>query len=119
MVNIHDYAHNLARALRESPEYRSYKAAREKIKSNAAAKQMIEDFQRRRLELQALSLEGKEPSKEKQEALSQLLTVISGHADAREYLAAEQRFGVLMGDVYKIIGDAVELDLVPEPPAPQ
>lgn len=111
MVNVHDYAHNLARALRDSPEYRALVTAKQRIKGNATAEQMIKDYHNKQLELQAEALQGKEPSKAQQEALQRVLTIIQGSADVREYLQAEARIGTLLNDVYKILGEAVELDL--------
>lgn len=108
MINVHDYAHNLARALKESPEVRSLSVARAKINGNSAAEQMVADIHKRQLELQTYAMQGKEPPAEQQEALERLYGVIQGHADVRDYLMAEQRLGVLMNDIYKIIGNAID-----------
>lgn len=108
MVNVHDYAHSLARALRESPENRAFQAARAKIKGNKAAEQMIADFHKKQLELQSMALQGKEPSAEQKEALERLYSVIHTDPDVREYLMAEHRLSVLLQDVNKIIADAIE-----------
>lgn len=113
MMNVHDYAHSLARALKESTEYRAFRAAKDRVKDNSAARQMIDDFHKKQIELQSLALQGKEPTREQQEPLQRLYGVIQGHADVREFLAAEQRLGVLLSDIYKIIGDAVDLELAP------
>lgn len=110
MVNVHDYAHNLARALKESPENRAFQAARAKIKGNKAAEQMLTDFHKKQLELQSLSLQGKEPTAEQKEALERLYNIIQTNLDVREYLMAEQRLGVLLQDVNKIIADAIDVD---------
>jgi cell fate (sporulation/competence/biofilm development) regulator YlbF (YheA/YmcA/DUF963 family) len=114
MINVHDYAHNLARALKESPEHRAFAAAKMKIKGRPTAEKMIADFHQKQMELQAVVMQGKEPSKEQQEAVQQLYSIIQGDTDVREYLAVEQRLGTLLNDIYKIIGDAIETDLAPE-----
>lgn len=111
MVNVYDHAHGLARALKECQEYTGFLAAKSRIKSKPAAEQMIADFHRRQMELQAQVLQGKELSPEQQEGLQKLYGVLSQDADIRDYLMAEQRLGTLLGDVYKIIGEAVEIDL--------
>ncbi|HYG57728.1 MAG TPA: YlbF family regulator [Symbiobacteriaceae bacterium] len=111
MVNVYDYAHSLARALKESQEYRAYQAARARIKAKPAAEEMVKDFHKKQLDLQALVLQGKEPSKEQKEALERLYGVIQGDADVRDYLAAEQRLSVILNDVYKILGEAIEVEL--------
>lgn len=111
MVNVHDYAHNLARALKDAPEYQEYQTAKSKIKGKSTAEKMVADFHKKQLELQSVLLQGKEPSAEQQEALQRLYGIIQGDADVREYLAAEQRLGTLLNDIYKIIGEAVDFDL--------
>ncbi len=113
MVNVHDYAHSLARALRDSPEHKALATARQRVKGNATAEQMIKDYHNKQLEMQAEVLQGKEPSQAQQEALQRLLTIIQGSADVRDYLQAEARLGTLLNDIYKILGEAVELDLIP------
>jgi cell fate (sporulation/competence/biofilm development) regulator YlbF (YheA/YmcA/DUF963 family) len=111
MVNIYDYAHNLARALKECPENQAFQAAREKIKAKPAVQNMIADLQRKRLELQAQAMEGKEPSKQQQEALERLFGIAQQDPDAREFLMAEQRFMVIMNDINKIIAEAIDPEL--------
>jgi cell fate (sporulation/competence/biofilm development) regulator YlbF (YheA/YmcA/DUF963 family) len=107
MVNVYDYAHNLARALKECPEYHAFQNARTRLKAKPAALEMVKDFQKKRLDLQAIVFQGKEPPKEQKEALERLLGVIQGDADVRDYLMAEERFGVIVNDVSKIISDAI------------
>lgn len=111
MVNVHDYAHSLARALKESQENKAFQAARSRIKGKAAAAKMIADFHKKQMELQSQVLQGKELTQEQQDGLQKLYAVLAQDADIRDYLAAEQRLGTLLSDVYKIIGDAVEADL--------
>lgn len=113
MVNVHDHAHSLARALRESSEHRAYQAAKERLKGNQNARQMIDDFHKKQIELQSLVMQGKEPSQEQKDSLQRLYAIVQSHTEAREYLAAEQRLAVLVGDIYKIIGEAVDLEGLP------
>jgi cell fate (sporulation/competence/biofilm development) regulator YlbF (YheA/YmcA/DUF963 family) len=114
MVNVYDYAHSLARALKESPEYRAYQAAHARIKSKPSAEQMVKDFHKKQLDLQSQAMQGKEPTEEQKDALQRLYGVISGDSDVREYLQAEQRLSVILNDVYKILGDALEVGLPAE-----
>lgn len=110
MQNPHDLAHNLARVLRESPENQAFQAARRKIKGDAKAEGLVRDFQRKQLELQAQQLSGKPPTQEQAKSLEQLYGVLSLNPDIKEYLQAEYRLGQLMGDIQKILADAVEVE---------
>lgn len=111
MVNVYDYAHSLARALKESQENQAFQAAKSRIKGKPAAENMIADFHKRQMELQSQVLQGKQLTAEQQEGLQKLYAVLAQDPDIRDYLAAEQRLGTILGDVYKIIGEAVEMDL--------
>lgn len=111
MINPYDQAHSLARALKESQEYKAFLTAKERIKGKASAEQMIGDFHKRQMDLQALVLQGKELTQEQREGFEKLYSVLTQDADIKEYLIAEQRLGTLLGDIYKIIGEAVEVDL--------
>lgn len=113
MINVHDYAHSLARALKDSPEYKAFQGAKQRVKGNATAESMIADFHKKQYEAQLVMMEGKELPAAQKEALERLYGVIQGHADVRDFLMAEQRLSVLLNDVFKIIGDAVELELTP------
>lgn len=111
MVNVYDYAHNLARALKDAPEYKQFQTARNRLKGRSAAEQMVADIHKKQLELQTLIMQGKEPSKEQKEALERLYAVVQGDSDVREYLMAEQRFSVILNDVYRILGEAVDMEI--------
>ncbi|MFZ5816666.1 MAG: YlbF family regulator [Bacillota bacterium] len=111
MVNVYDHAHSLARALKESQEHKAFLEARSRIKGKGSAEQMIADFHKRQMELQAQVLQGKQLTPEQQEGLQKLYSVLAQDPDIREYLLAEQRLGTLLGDIYKIIGEAVDVDL--------
>lgn len=110
VVNVYDHAHSLARALKESQEYRAFQSARSKIKARPAAEEMVKDFNKKRLELQALMLQGKEPTAEQKEGLERLYGVIGGDPDVRDFLMAEQRLSTILNDVYKILGEAIDMD---------
>ena len=110
MINIYDLAHQLARGLRESRENLDFRRAKERVRGNEAAMQMIRDIRARQIELQAMQLSGKEPDREKEAQLEKLYELLTFHPAAKEYLEAEYRLARLLGDVTRIIGEAVDLE---------
>lgn len=106
-MNVYDKAHELARGLKESDEYRAYLAAKEALGPDAAAKKMVRDFLAKKMEVEYDALAGKAEDKAKMDQLQQLYGLLSYNAKAREFLEAYSRFQRMMGDVSKIIGDAV------------
>lgn len=108
-MNIHDYAHQLARALKNSDEFRQYKRLQGEVQKSPQLKQMIDDFHKRQIELQAAQISGQTMDASKTEQLQKLYEIIAKDPLAAEFLHAEMRFSQLIGDVYKIIGEAVDM----------
>lgn len=105
-MNPHDSAHALAKALRESPDFKELKEAQTALKADESAKNMLLDFRNEQLELQKQKLTGVEVAPEQDEKLEKLFEVISMNNLIKRFLQAEYRVAVLLRDVHKIIGEA-------------
>ncbi|MDN5276937.1 MAG: hypothetical protein PWR01_902 [Clostridiales bacterium] len=110
-MNVYDKAHELARALSASKEYRDYKAAKEKIYQDEANKKMLKDFKKRQFQLQAAFLSGKQPDEQELDRFKKLSELIQHSPDISNFLQAEYRLNTLMSDIYKILSEAVDMDL--------
>ncbi len=108
---VYDKAHELAKALAESPEFKALKAAKGKIDSDLKAKEMLNDFKRKQFELHNLQLMGQKIDDQKVSQMQGLYQVLMMNPDIAEYLGAEIKFSQIFSDIYKIIGEAVEIDL--------
>lgn len=107
MVNPYDKAHELARALQESEEFRRLRDIRAKIRQDADADRMLNDFRRRQREWQNRLLSG-ESSDEDAKQLERLYDVVALHPLVRDLFDAERRAVVLMEDVYRIVGEPLK-----------
>ncbi len=105
-MNPYDAAHKLAKALRESPEFKEMKEATEALKADQSAKKMLLDFRSKQLELQRQKLSGIEIAKEQEEKVEKLLEVVNMNLIAKQFLQAEYKIAVLLQDVQKIFGEA-------------
>lgn len=105
-MNPHDAAHALAKALRESPDFKELKEAQEALKADPSAKDMLLDFRREQFEIQKQQLSGIEVSEEQKEKLEKLYTVVNMNMQVKRFLQAEYRVAVILQDVHKIIGEA-------------
>lgn len=105
---VHDKAHELVRALRQSPEYKSLIVAGERLKGDPAALKMFIDYRKKEVELQARLMGGEEESNSELEALAKRREIVFLNSLVREYAACEVRFGAVFGDVQRIIGDALQ-----------
>jgi len=109
-MNVYDAAHQLARSLSESSEYIEFKKAKENLKGDPQAENMLKDLRSKQLEIQALKLSGK-PVDEAEEQLGKLYSIISHNSLVKQYLEAEERFALLFSDIQKIIMKGIELDI--------
>jgi len=112
-MNAYDKGNELARALKESDEFKALGVARRELDTDAGARDMVKDFLRKQVEMQIDVMSGKSDTKAKQESLKKLGELLSLNSRARDYISAYFRFQQVMTDIYKMIGDAVGEGLDP------
>ena len=106
----YDTAIKLADELKNSEEFKSFKALAEKIKENETTVSLLKEYHKLQIDVQSMMYTG-EHSDEKIERLKKLGEILQMNRDASEYLMAEYRLNTIIGDIYKIIAEAVEIDL--------
>lgn len=105
-MNPYDAAHILAKALRESPEFKGYGDAQELLAKDSAAREMLLDFRKEQFRLQRQKLAGLEVAPEQLEKLDKLFEVLNLNLTVKRFMDAEFRFSRLIGDIQKIINEA-------------
>ena len=108
MNNVYNLAHKLAKAIKESNEFKSFIDKKKTLYSNEKNKKMVEDFQEQVLELQMDYMAGKEVDEEKVEKLGKLEEVLTLNPIINDYFQAELRLSQLIQDINNIIGDAIQ-----------
>ena len=108
-MNVYEEAHALERAIKESEEYKQYKATKDKIDANEDLKKMMDDFHQKQLEVQTKAMMGEELTDEMQQSVQNLYQIGAADPLAAEYLQCEMRFQVMMQDVFNILGDTIKL----------
>jgi cell fate (sporulation/competence/biofilm development) regulator YlbF (YheA/YmcA/DUF963 family) len=71
---------------------------------------MIRDFRKRQYELQTMALNGQKPNEKEIDRLQQLYSMLLTNPEIKDFLDAEIRLDRLYADIYKIIGDTIEID---------
>lgn len=107
-MNIYDTANNLAKELKESNEYKEYKRLKEEIRTNLEIKPKIEAFEKARYEVQLASIQGGNQDEQKAVEMQNLYMELIQNEMVRKYFEAELKFNVILTDINKIIGEAVE-----------
>ncbi len=118
MENVHDRAHELARALQNSQQYRRYQRAEAQVSDDDESQQLIEQFRARQMEYQAQQFMGEQLDDGAREELAELREVLDDKPEVREYLQAEVQLVQLLADVQHIVTEAVSLDLPGSPEEP-
>lgn len=108
---VYDKANELAKSIKESSEFAEFKKLKDIVFEDEKNRGLIKEYKGMQLKAQTAYMTGGEPDKELMENMQKLGEVLQFNKDVSEYLVAEYKFNTLIGDLYKIIGDACEIDL--------
>ncbi len=107
-MNVYDKTHELAKELKDCPEYTQYKVIKEKVYADQDLKEKVKKFDQLRYEMQLLTIQGEKQNEAKMQELQKMYEELMQNNDVKEYFDKEIRFNVMLADVNKIIGDAVK-----------
>ena len=106
-MNVYDTANKLAKEIRESEEYKSYKKLKDEIMSNPTSKKKIEEFEQLRYEVQLTHYTGENRDEEKTKKLEEMYAMLVQDEQIKNYFDLEVKFNVMIADVNKIIAEAI------------
>lgn len=106
-MNAYDQAHELARALKTSGEYRAFLESRKQLEADPKNGEMLSEMRRLQWEMEMDKALGREADKNKEQRVQQVAQLVNLNPALRDYLGAEYRFAQLMTDVQKILADAL------------
>ncbi|MBQ9988695.1 MAG: YlbF family regulator [Clostridia bacterium] len=107
----YDKAYELARQMRSSETYQAYLKARDAAFENQMNKEIYKKYVEISRTVTALQMSGQQVDEKLQAEFNQLVGVLSLNGDMMAFLLAEHKLNQMIGDVFKIIGDAVEINL--------
>ncbi|MBR0367071.1 MAG: YlbF family regulator [Clostridia bacterium] len=110
-MNPYDQAHALARALRESDEYREYMRLKETAYDDSTNKALLDEYKKLQFRLQARLAAGESMPQEDMQRLTQIGALLQFNPDVSAYLMAEFRFQRMLSDIFKILADVAGVDL--------
>ena len=110
-MNVYDKAHELARELKNSPEYQEYQRCKEVAMENETQKALIKEYKKLQFQLQVSVAGGGKPDPAEMERLQKIMAVLQLSQDATRYLMAEFQLQKMLADIYKILGEAVDIDM--------
>lgn len=111
-MNIYDTANNLAREIRESDVFKNLKNARERIYADPEKKELVEEFDKLKVEVQLMEIKQQNHEEVNQEdkriKMAKLYNTLISNKDIKEYFDLQVQFNQMMIDINKIIGDVVK-----------
>lgn len=110
-MNVYDKAHELARTMKESPEFQEYERLRVAAYEDSTNRALLDEYKRLQYRMQARVAGGQRVDEDEMKRLQQISALLQFNSDASEYLMAEFRFQKMLADVYKILADVAGIDL--------
>ena len=108
-MNVYDEAHGLARAIKESNEFKEFDRMRKEVEQDPDVSQMLGELQKLQIELQTAQMTGSQPDQNTMSRMQSLSTMLAAKPLAAKFMQTEAAFSVMMNDVFRIIGEAVGL----------
>ena len=107
-MNVYDTANRLASEIKNSEEYANFKMARETVKMNKDLENKIKEFNNARYDAQLTAMQTGKNDEEKFKKVQDLYVELIEKPEAKQYFDAETKFNILVADVNKIIGEAIQ-----------
>ncbi len=107
-MNVYDTANKLASEIKQSEEYVNYKMAKEVLNLNKELKEKIKEFDLARYEAQIIAMQTGKNDEEKLKKAQDLYAELIENPDAKKYFETETKFNIIIADVNKIIGEAIQ-----------
>lgn len=109
-MNIYDKAHELARALKDSDEFKNYKEMHDKVMKDPGKKERVENYRQKLMDFQIENMGKEEVDQEGLEKLQALQNSLTMNGDIGEFLQAESVFARSFNEINSIIGEAINLE---------
>ena len=107
-MNFYDNVNNLVSSFKQTEEYKEYKMLKERLKSSKDTYDMFKDFKDKQNEVQIAYLNGQEVTKEKQEGMENLYSIVIQNEECRKILECEMKINIILADLQKAMGEAIE-----------
>lgn len=107
MANIHDKAHELARELKQTDEYKEYITSLERLKLDEPGFTMVKDLRTKQIELQQAALLGADVPPDKIKALEAAHALAAQRPSVADFMSKEMRLLVILNDIESIIQGAI------------
>ena len=106
-MNVYDEAHSLAKAIKESNEFKEFDRIRKEVDKDKECSDMLKELTELQVQLQTAQLTGQQPDKDVFARFQSLSTMVMTKPLAAQYMQAQMAIATMMNDVFGIVGDAI------------
>lgn len=110
-MNPYDQAHELAKSLKQSEEYREYARLKEVAYDSDTNRALLDEYKKLQFRMQAKLASGENMPEDDFQRLQQIGTLLQFNPDVSAYLLAEFRFQRMLSEIFKILADVAGVDL--------
>ena len=110
MQNVYDLAHELVRSLRETDQFKDYVDAKKALDANEQVSAMMNDFQQKSMDFQTKTMMGQAPDPDALDQIQKLYAIVMSDPLASSFFNAQMQLQTIIADVYKIIGEGVDVE---------
>ena len=103
-------AHALARAIRESDEYKKYHQLKEVVMADETQAALIREYKKLSVTVQMAMMSGQSANSEDMQRLTGITSLLMSKPEVRDYLTSEMQLQIAMADIMKIITQAADID---------
>ena len=107
-MSFHDSINELVVSFKDTQEYKEYLQLKQKLKQDDNVYNMLKDFKDKQNQVQISYLNGQDISKEKQEEMENLYSIVIQNDDCRKILECEMKINIILADLQKSMGTAIE-----------
>ena len=107
-MNVYDTVNKLAGEIKASEEYINLKKAKDLINNNVDYKTKISEFEKLRYEEQINTMTSGKSNEDSLKKIQDMYGELISIEEIKNYFDAELKFNILLGDVNKIISEAVK-----------
>ncbi|MBQ1407926.1 MAG: YlbF family regulator [Eubacterium sp.] len=108
-MNVYDEAHKLSQAIKESEEYKQFIEMKRIVDQDPQLSAKIKEFQELQIRQQAGQLTGDAAAQNLMAQIQEMYQLMMRDPRAVQYLQVSMRFSLMMNDVFKILGDTLEV----------
>ena len=107
-MNVYDEAHSLAKAIKESNEFKEFDRIRKEVDADKETSDMLKELTELQVQLQTAQMVGQQPDKDVFARFQSLNTMAMTKPLAMQYMQAQFALATMMNDVFGIVSEAIK-----------